>query len=115
MPLEARWGALPEPDLLITKSEPPVGRHPRTAMLAVEVSVTSHEEDRGEKADLYAGAPIPMYWLVDVPGRTIEVRSHPGPEGYRHCEIYGVGATVPSPVEGVPDLDVGQLFEGLGG
>jgi Uma2 family endonuclease len=114
MPLEARWGALPEPDLLITKSKPPVGRHPRTALLAVEVSVTSHKEDRGEKADLYAGAPVPTYWLVDVPGRAVEVRSDPGAEGYRRCEIYGVGAIVPSPVEGVADLDVGELFEGLG-
>jgi Uma2 family endonuclease len=115
MPLEARWGALPEPDLLITKNKPPVGRHPRTALLAVEVSVTSHKEDRGEKADLYAGAPIPTYWLVDVPGRAIEVRSDPGPEGYRRCETYRVGETVPSPAEGVPDLDVGELFKGIGG
>ena len=114
MPLEARWGALPEPDLLVTKSQPPRGRHPRTALLVVEVSVTSHKEDRGEKADLYAGAPIPTYWLVDVPGRTVEVRSDPGPEGYSTCEIYGLGDTVPSPVEGVPDLDVASLFDGLG-
>jgi hypothetical protein len=76
--------------------------------------VTSHEVDRGEKADMYAGAPVHTYWLIDVPGRAIEVRSDPGPEGYRRCEIYGVGARIPSPVEGVPDLDVGELFEGLG-
>jgi Uma2 family endonuclease len=115
MPLEARWDALPEPDLLLTKSEPPLGRHPRTALLAVEVAVTSHREDRGEKADLYAGAPIPTYWLVDVPGRTVEVRTDPGPRGYGRCELYGIGASVPSLAEGVPDLDVASLFEGLGG
>jgi Uma2 family endonuclease len=114
MPLEARWGALPEPDLLLTKSEPSPGRHPRTALLVVEVAVTSHKEDRGEKADLYAGAPIPTYWLVDVPARTVEVRTEPGPRGYDHCEIHGTGASVPSPVEGVPDLDVTSLFAGLG-
>ncbi len=114
MPLEARWGALPEPDLLLTKSEPPLGRHPRTGLLVAEVAVTSHKEDRGEKAHLYAGAPIPTYWLVDVPGRTVEVRTDPGLRGYGHCEVYGTGASVPSPVEGVPDLDVTSLFEGLG-
>jgi Uma2 family endonuclease len=114
LPLEARWGALPEPDLLLTKGEPPRGRHPRTALLAVEVAVTSHKEDRGEKADLYAGAPISTYWLVDVPGRAVEVRSDPGPDGYSRCEVYVVGAQVPSPVEGVPDLDVASLFDGLG-
>jgi Uma2 family endonuclease len=114
MPLEARWDALPEPDLLLTEGKPPLGRHPRTALLAVEVAVTSHREDRGEKVDLYAGAPIPTYWLVDVPGRTVEVRTDPGPKGYGNCEVYGVGTTVPSPVEGVPDLDVASLFAGLG-
>jgi Uma2 family endonuclease len=83
-------------------------------LLVVEVAVTSHFVDRGVKERLYAQIGVPTYWLVDVPGRAIEVRSDPGPEGYRHCEIYGVGATVPSPAKGVSDLEVGSLFEGLG-
>jgi Uma2 family endonuclease len=115
LPLETSWGELPEPDLVLTEKRPPRGRHPRIALLAVEVAVTSHKVDRGEKVDMYARAPIPTYWLVDVPGRTIEARSDPGPEGYRRCEIFGAGTTVPSPVEGVPDLDVGELFEGIDG
>jgi hypothetical protein len=53
--------------------------------------------------------------IVDVPGRTIEVRTDPGPKGYGHCEVYGIGASVPSPAEGVPDLEVASLFAGLGG
>jgi Uma2 family endonuclease len=114
LPLEIGPHSEPEPDLALIEGEPSSKHHPRTALLAIEVAVTSHKQDRGEKADLYAGAPIPTYWLVDVPGRAIEVRSGPGPEGYRRCEIYGVGATVRSPVEGVPDLDVGELFDGLG-
>jgi Uma2 family endonuclease len=113
MPLEAGWGALPEPDLLLIEGQPPPGRHPRTALLVVEVSVTSHKADRGEKADMYAGAPIPTYWLVDVPGKAVEVRSDPGPEGYRRCEIYKAGDRVPSPAEGVAELDVAALLEGL--
>jgi len=115
LPLAATRGSLPEPDLALVEGEGLLHHHPRTALLAVEVSVTSHRRDREVKAGLYAGAGVPTYWLVDVPGRTVEVRSDPGPEGYRHCEIYGVGATVPSPAEGVPDLGVGELFEGLGG
>jgi len=88
MPLEAGWGSLPEPDLLLTKSVPPLGCHPRTALLAVEVAVTSHREDRGEKAVLYAGAPIPTYWLVD-PRVTATARStgsaHRFPRPRRAC------------------------------
>jgi Uma2 family endonuclease len=115
MPLEAGWGALPEPDLLLIEGQPPPGRHPRTALLVVEVSVTSHKADRGEKADMYAGAPIPTYWLVDVPGRAVEVRTEPGPDGYGRCEIYKAGDRVPSPAEGVEDLDVAALLEDLSG
>jgi Uma2 family endonuclease len=111
MPLEASWGALPEPDLLLIESEPPPGRHPRTGLLVVEVAVTSHEADRGVKAKQYATAGVPIYWLVDVPGRAVEVRSDPGPYGYRRCEVFGLDAAVPSP--GVADLDVAALFEGL--
>jgi hypothetical protein len=53
---------------------------------------------------------VPTYWLVDVPAETIEVRTQPGPEGYGHCEVYGLGAKVPSPAEGVAELDVTELF-----
>ena len=77
--------------------------------------MTSHKKDRGEKADLYAWAPIPTYWLVDVPARTVEIRSDPGPKGYGRCEVYGIGMSVPSPAEGVLDLEVASLFEGLDG
>jgi Uma2 family endonuclease len=113
LPLETRWGGLPEPDLALTERQSPRGRHPRSALLAVEVAVTSHRVGRGEKTNMYAGAPAHIYWLVDVPARTVEVYSDPGPQGYNRCEVYGIGATVPSPVEGVPDLDVASLFAEL--
>jgi Uma2 family endonuclease len=113
LPLETRWGALPEPDLVLTEGRPPRGRHPRIALLAVEVAVTSHKVDRDEKASMYAGAPVVTYWLVDVPGKAVEVRSDPGPVGYRRCEVYKISDRVPSPAEGVAELDVGELLEGL--
>jgi Uma2 family endonuclease len=110
MPLETDWGTLPEPDLLLIVGPPPPDRHPRTALLVVEVAVSSHAEDRGEKAAIYAAAPVPTYWLVDVPGRAVEIRTEPGPRGYERREVYGVGDVIPSVAEGVPDLDVAQLF-----
>lgn len=113
LPLEAEWGSTPEPDLALVERCHPRHRHPRTALLAVEVAVTSHKQDRGTKASMYAWAPVPTYWLVDVPGRAVEVRSEPGPKGYGRCEIHGIGTRVPSPAEGVPDLDVASLFDGF--
>jgi len=110
LPLETQWGSLPEPDLMLTDVKRSRYRHPRTALLVVEVAVSSHNRDRETKASMYASAPVPIYWLVDVPAKTIEVRAEPGPDGYGRCEIFGAGTKVPSPAEGVPDLDVASLF-----
>jgi len=110
LPLEAEWDAVPEPDLALVELPNPRHRHPRTALLAVEVAVSSHKKDRETKANLYAWTPVPTYWLVDVPAKTIEVRTEPGPDGYARCEVYGAGTVVPSPAEGVADLDVTALF-----
>jgi Uma2 family endonuclease len=110
LPLETQWGSLPEPDLMLTEGKRSLHRHPRTALLAVEVAVSSHDRDRETKVGMYASAPVLTYWLVDVPARTIEVRSEPGPQGYGRCDIYGLGTKVPSPAEGVAELDVTELF-----
>jgi Uma2 family endonuclease len=113
LPFEVPPDSEPEPDLALLAEEPPSGRHPRTALLVVEVAVSSHEVDRGAKADLYARAGVPTYWLVDVPGRTVEVRTEPGADGYRRCVSYKPGALVPSPAPGVADLDVAALLAGV--
>jgi Uma2 family endonuclease len=116
LPLEAKPSSEPEPDLaLVQEGDLSSEHHPREALLTVEVAVSSHEQDRGKKAHIYARKGVPTYWLVDVPGRTVEVRTDPGPKGYAHCKVYGIGASVPSPAEGVEDLDVAALLEDLSG
>jgi len=59
-------------------------RHPRPEdiWLAIEVSDTSLAYDRGRKNRLYASSGIPEYWLLDVPGRALEIRRQPGADGY---------------------------------
>jgi len=110
LPLTVPPDSEPEPDLALVAEAPPPAQHPRTALLVVEVSLSSPGVDRGVKAELYARAGVPTYWLVDVRGRAVEVRSDPGPDGYRRREVYGPGAAVPSPAPGVGDLDVAALF-----
>jgi Uma2 family endonuclease len=111
LPLDARPRSKPEPDLALVHEDRLSCRH--GALLVAEIAMTSHRKDRGKKLEIYAQAGMPVYWLIDIPGRRIEVRTDPGPDGYGHCEVYGMGATVPSPAEGVPDLDVAWLFDGL--
>lgn len=110
LPLEVKPRSEPEPDLALTEAEPSFDHHFRAAVLAVEVAVTSHKKDRETKAPVYARAGVPTYWLVDVPAKTIEVRTEPGPDGYGRCDVYGTGTKLPSPAEGVADLDVTALF-----
>jgi Uma2 family endonuclease len=114
LPLEVPPDSEPEPDLALVADPSSPTHHPRTALLVVEVTVGSHAIDRDVKAHLYARAEIPTYWLVDVPGKAVEVRSDPGPGGYRHCDVYPVGTHVPSPAPGVDDLDVGALLQDVG-
>jgi Uma2 family endonuclease len=112
-PIEAAWDCEPEPDVTVGGQAPFGERLLRCPPLVIEVAVSSHHIDRGKKADLYAGAGIPNYWLVDVPGRAIEVRTQPGRDGYEQCETYREGSVVPSPLDGVANLDVTTLLAGV--
>lgn len=71
---------VPEPDIVLT-SEPegldliPLG----TVALVVEVADTTLANDLGVKAQLYARAGIPEYWVVDVEAKVIhQLWAHEG-------------------------------------
>jgi Uma2 family endonuclease len=70
----------PEPDVAIVRGrlEDYVDRHPlgHEIELVVEVADTSLVTDR-YKAELYAEAKIPSYWLINLIDRCIEVMSQP--------------------------------------
>jgi Uma2 family endonuclease len=114
LPIEVASDCEPEPDLALVAHRPPPGRHPTTALLVVEVAVSSQMIDRNVKAAMYAKAGIPTYWLVDVPGRAVEVRTEPGPDGYGRCQTYPEPASVPCPLDGVADLDIAALLAETG-
>jgi Uma2 family endonuclease len=109
-PIEAAFDCEPEPDLVIAEHEPFGEQLLRCPTLVIEVAVTTHWLDRGKKAELYAAADIPNYWLVDVRGRAVEVRTQPGRHGYEQCDIYNKGSVVPSPLDGIADLDIAALL-----
>ena len=97
----------PEPDLCIT-----IGpenrydeRHAGTGEIAwvLEVSDTSLATDRGEKLQIYAEAKIPVYWIVNLQDRIVEVYTLPrggrNPT-YRSRVDYAAGMAVPVVVAG---------------
>ncbi len=110
LPLEVSADSVPEPDIALVAGPPDPRRHPSTALLVVEVAVSSHDIDRAVKDRLYAGADVPTYWIVDVPGLAVEVHSDPGRDGYRSIDLRGLDDTVSSPAG---DIAVSSLLAGL--
>jgi len=76
-------------------------------------AITLQLIDRNVKAGMYARARVPTYWLIDVPARTVEVRTEPRDDGYGRCQTYAEGELVPCPLEGFSDLDVTEMLDGV--
>jgi len=73
----------PEPDLSVVQGRPDdwAGAHPSTAHLVVEVAVSSTQVGEG-KAEIYAEAGIPEYWLVHPEAGAVDVYREPTQDGY---------------------------------
>jgi Uma2 family endonuclease len=70
----------PEPDLSVVVGDERTylgTGHPTTALLVVEISLTSLEFDHRTKGSLYASAGIKDYWIVNLQGRCVEVYRSP--------------------------------------
>lgn len=79
----------PEPDVAVVPGTPEEYRdqHPTTADLVIEVAIATLELDR-DKADVYAAAGVPEYWVVVPEDRAIEINRDPSPNGYLATERY---------------------------
>lgn len=92
----------PEPDLAIVAGQPAtfVSRHPGPVEIAlvIEVADSSLATDRDLKGRIYARAGIPVYWIVNLIDRVVEVyrdSTGPGPApAYRTREVFELSASV---------------------
>jgi Uma2 family endonuclease len=89
----------PEPDVAIVAGSTVDFRaeHPKTAMLVVEVAITSVELDR-EKCEVYAEAGVQEYWLVLPNEEVIEVFSNPVGGCYQAHQQFQTSDTIRSQV-----------------
>ena len=75
----------PEPDVSVVPAELEFDttRDPLAAecCLVVEVADSSLEYDRTKKLALYAAAGIPVYWIVNLRDRVVEVHTDPESRG----------------------------------
>lgn len=71
----------PVPDVAVVIGTPRThARHPRTALLVVEIADTSLAYDTGDKASLYAAAGIADYWVIDVNDYRLHLFRDPQPD-----------------------------------
>lgn len=100
----------PEPDILVIRgNRRDFGdRHPSPAEvgLVIEVSNTSLLQDRGIKHRIYARAGVPVYWIINLIDRQIEVHSQPTGDLYRLRHLYTEADAVPVTLDGA---EVGLL------
>jgi Uma2 family endonuclease len=98
----------PEPDVFVARGEiRDYGeRHPGPADvgLVVEVADQSLDVDRRLKGRIYARAGVPVYWVVNLPDRQVEVFSQPAPAmdppTYRQSHTFDAAADVPVEIDG---------------
>jgi Uma2 family endonuclease len=104
----------PEPDIAVVRgaTRDYLTRHPGPADMAlvVEVSESSLLTDRSLKGSVYAAASVPVYWIVNLLDRQIEVYTDPtGPAiapCYRTRWDYRAGDLVPLTIDG---SDIGSI------
>jgi Uma2 family endonuclease len=73
----------PEPDIIVARRNWSTRRprHPEPADigLVVEVSDSSLSTDRDDKGRIYARANLPIYWIINLIDRQVEVYTDPRP------------------------------------
>lgn len=88
----------PQSDLMLLKprADDYVVSHPgpEDVLLAVEVSDSTLQFDRGRKRELYARFAVPEYWVIDVNSRGIEAYSDPANGEFRSVVKYRLEDTV---------------------
>ncbi len=109
LPLAIGDGWVPEPDGALVEHGPDPSVRPTTALLVIEVAVSSHKRDEG-KALVYANAGIPIYWLVDLPAGVVRVHSKPSRKGYGSVVAKSGDDLLDAGVEGVEPTTVAALL-----
>ncbi len=88
-------------------------RTPADAALLAEISDTSYDYDRRVKWVTYAAARVPVYWIVDVNRRRLEIHTEPTGEGetagYARTQVFGPDDQVPLTLDG---REFGRLVVG---
>lgn len=95
-------GSEPQPDVAVIPGQRrSYTDHPAVALLTVEVADTSLDYDTTTKAELYATAGVPEYWVLDLTNRLLIVFRDPAPlpaglgaTAYQSRQVFDPNASV---------------------
>lgn len=73
---------MPEPDIVLTSWRGEGAVPVETVALVIEVSDTTLDTDLGRKADLYAAAGVPEYWVIDLNEDRALMHEYPEGDNY---------------------------------
>ena len=100
----------PFPDLSVVRGDPETyaDHHPGPADIGflIEVSDSTLDRDQGEKCSAYARVGIPVYWIVNLVDRRVEVYTDPSPAGYASRVDFLPGQEIPVVIGGV---EIGRI------
>lgn len=87
--------AMPQPDIVLTSEPRGEGPIPlQSVALLVEVSASTLQDDLGRKAQLYAAAGVPEYWVVDGEAKVIHQMWAPEGEAYAQRRAVAFGERI---------------------
>jgi hypothetical protein len=99
--------SMPEPDCMIVRGRRKDYRDryatPADLGLVIEVADSSLSQDRDKKQRIYAGAKVPIYWIINLVDDVVEVyvtptmRPHPK---YKERTDYSSGQKIPFVLDG---------------
>jgi Uma2 family endonuclease len=98
--------SMPEPDISVVRgdSDDYVETQPKAADVPAVVEVASNRarlaRDRGDKLTAYAAGRIPIYWIINLLDRQVEVYTRPAKNAYRSQKIFVSGQQVPVVIDG---------------
>ena len=95
----------PEPDLAVVRgqAEDYIERDVTSADIAlvVEIADSSLRADQREMRPIYAASGIPIYWIINLVDRQLEVYSNSDGRDYRTIQIFSREQEVPVLLGGV--------------
>lgn len=110
----------PEPDVVLARGDRSTYRNhhpePRDIGLVIELADSSLVIDRSDMCRIYARSNLPVYWIINVVDRQVEVYTDPRPNdpvpAYATRTDYRPGDTVPLVLDGHPviQLPVDELL-----